>query len=328
MLTETQVANRGLQRCGASGIADGALWTEDSKNASEIRKAYEIARRTEIRRNVWRFSIREQILRALDTTTDLIVFAAWSNVTAYVINDVVLGTDGNYWQAIKAGTNHDPTLRGFDYWVPYIGQDVANLWNTDITYMAGELVYNPAVAAGVHCYISLTNQNEGNAVTDTANWMKFTTDPTRSDLNFIYPIGAGPSSNLQTRNVFKLPYGFIREAPQAPKQGSYLPLGAPAGLWYTDWQYENGYFTSMQPGPVPYRYAANIADPNAFDPMFVDGFACRLALDVCEVLTQSVNKVEEIAKLYAKFMSEARTVNGIETGPVEPPEDAYISSRY
>ena len=43
MTTETEVANRGLQRIGAGRIVAGALWTEDSNNASEIRACYDMA---------------------------------------------------------------------------------------------------------------------------------------------------------------------------------------------------------------------------------------------------------------------------------------------
>ena len=45
----TQLANRALQHCGAPRIAAGALLTEDSKNASEIRECYDPLRRAEHR---------------------------------------------------------------------------------------------------------------------------------------------------------------------------------------------------------------------------------------------------------------------------------------
>jgi hypothetical protein len=61
--------------------------------------------------------------------------------------------------------------------------------------------------------------------------------------------------------------------------------------------------------------------------MFVDGFACRLAYETCEVITQSGSKQTSLAQAYNKFMTEARQVNGIEIGPVEPPEEEYISVR-
>lgn len=321
MITETQVANKALQRVGADAIDDGVLWTENSRNAKEIRKTYDISRRTELRRNVWRFSIRTQILRPVDTDTKRVTFAAWSVVTAYVTNDVVLA-DGQLWMAQQDTMGTDPADHDFTVWSNYFGNTIAHPWDADTTWMAGELVY-----VGSDTYISLQNDNTDNLVSDTAFWQPFTTMPTLSAAKFIYPIGAGPASNTQTRNVYMLPYGFVREAPQSPRQGSQLSLGAPSGLSYTDWYYESSYFTTTTVGPIPYRFAADIEDPAAWDPMFVDGFSCRLALDVCEVLTQSTAKLGAIGSAYLKFMSEARQVNGIEIGPVEPPEDLYITVR-
>jgi hypothetical protein len=45
------------------------------------------------------------------------------------------------------------------------------------------------------------------------------------------------------------------------------------------------------------------------------------------ILTQSTTKVEQIEKLYSAFMGEARTVNGIETGATEAPEDDLVTCR-
>src|SRR5207344_778069 len=38
-------------------------------------------------------------------------------------------------------------------------------------------------------------------------------------LNIVYPIGSGPSSQNTTRNVFRLPAGYLRKAPTDPKAG-------------------------------------------------------------------------------------------------------------
>ncbi len=329
MTTETEIANLALQRMGASVIT-GILWTEDSNNATEMRVSYDHYRRAELRRNVWRFSIREQMLRPIDDTTYDVTFNAWDDATTYEKNDIVVGSDGVvYISTIASNLAHDPaTDYAFAYWTDYIGSLVANTYDDTVSYMAGEMVFDTSVAAGIHTYMSITNDNEGNAVTDTDNWFEFTDDPTRTAISFIYPIGAGPASQTSTRNVFKLPHGYLRLAPQAPKQGSFMPLGAPSALSYSDWQFESDYFTSVQPGPVPFRFAADVSDPTKFDPLFIDGFSCRLAFELCERITQSNSKVQSLGGAYNKFMTEARIVNGIETGPTEAPEDTYITVRY
>ena len=75
------------------------------------------------------------------------------------------------------------------------------------------------------------------------------------------------------------------------------------------------------------RFVADTIDVTTFDDMFCEGLAARIAESVCQILTQSDAKLRTIAGEYQKFMGEARTVNAIETGPVEPPIDDFISCR-
>lgn len=360
MITETDVANRGLQRIGAGRIAAGALWTEDSKNASEIRACYDMLRRGELRRNVWRYAIRTEVLRKMTATTKVIFHPDWDARVDYDINDRVK-SDNKTWIAVGFGVNHAPTLRTYDYWTNYFGSSTCDVYDATVTYSTGEQVYVGDVG-----YISIVDENKGNLVTDIAKWLPI--GPIAWEQWKIYAIGKRVTSGgvtyvslvndnqnntpassptkwavtgsqvLRTAaftvptasgyNIFRLPFGFMRAAPQAPKQGSYLPLGAPAGLAYSDFDYEGNYFRTSLSGPIALRFCADIEDPDLMDPLFVDGFSARLALETCEILTQSDKKLAGIGGHYNKFMSEARIVNAIETGPTEPPEDAYIALRY
>lgn len=324
LITETQIVNRALQYCGAQRIAAGLFRTEDSKNAEEARACYDMLRQAELRRNVWRFSIRETVIRGINEDTRQVTFPLWSSVTSYAINNIVRGTDGRiYISRVAANLNHDPVDPEFVYWGLYFGNDLATVWDEDTSFSAGELAY-----VSTTLYLSLQNLNEDNDPASSPLFWLEITGATLAEINFIYPIGAGPTSNTTTRNVYKLPVGFMREAPQDPKRGAWLWLGAPAGNFYTDWYYEGDYLTSMMPGPILYRFAADVDDPSAFDPMFSEGFATRLALSLSEVLSQSVTKTSALSAMYAKFMGEARIVNAIEQGPVEPPEDSYVTCRY
>jgi hypothetical protein len=366
VITETDIANRALQRAGADRIAAGLLWTEDSKNASELRTCYDMVRKSELRRNVWRYAIHTEVLRARTDTTNVIIFSTWDALVKYEINDRVY-RDGKAWICIGVGIGFDPNARTYDHWVGYFGSDTADVYSSTTTYTIGEQVYSGALA-----YISVQDGNTGNVLTDITYWLPITvpawvqfgiydignrvkvsgvtyvsiqannqnhapassptfwavtSSQTMALSSYTAPIAAGSNIVTSGRNIFRLPKGFLREAPQAPKQGSYLPLGAPAGLAYSDWQYEGNYFTTVMPGPIAFRFVADVEDPNDMDPMFIDGFSARLAFEVCEVLTQSSSKLSELGGMYNKFMTEARAVNGIETGPTEPPEDAYLSCR-
>lgn len=147
-------------------------------------------------------------------------------------------------------------------------------------------------------------------------------------LNIIYPLGAGPYSQSSTQNVYRLPNGYLRTAQQNPKIGAATALGGPSGITYNDWMFEGDYLVSSDLGPIIFRFVADVTDVSKMDDMFCEGLAARVALEVCEPLTQSSSKLGTIAKIYDEFMDQARTINAIEIGTDVPPDDSYISCRY
>lgn len=386
-ITATDIANRACQKVGAARIASGALRTENSRQASEISACYDMLRRKELRRNVWRFSIRTVALRPMDNNNaKLITFGAYNAVTSYAVNDVIVGDDGQiYFSRTAANVGNTPSTSPLS-WQLYFGPDVAQefvtTWINTVAYVIGDStvgsdgnVYtaianttgnNPVSDGGAHwvvsstvvasegstdgnatffagelvhigntVYLSLQNNNgDGNTQSGdglpppSATWLTLTTQPTLTLPNFIYPIGTSPASaNNDLRNVFRLPVGFMREAPQDPKAGGAMFLGAPDGSEFNDWDFESDYFTSTDTGPLVFRFAADVQDTTQFDPMFAEGLACSIGAEVCEILTQSTAKVSVCMTSYDKIMGEARVVNGIENGPTYPPEDSYITTR-
>jgi hypothetical protein len=382
-ITQTDIANRAMQRVGSELIGAGNLLTEDSKNAQQTRACYDILRRAEMRRNVWRFSIRTTALRPLGLSSKLLTFATYAAVTAYSVNDIVTGDDGQiYFSRVATNTGNTPSISPTK-WTLYFGPAVATefitTWGAGFTYairdhavgsdgvtyyslIDGNINHNPVgdvvnwaasvspyntatkdnffageiVHIGGTSYLSLWNNNGQGTVGNvfqggpppSATWLTLTAQPTLSPFNFIYPIGSGPSVDPATKNIYHLPCGYLREAPQDPKAGQAQFLGAPDGSTFNDWNYEGDFFTTTNSGVITYRFAADVQDVNAFDPLFVEGFSCRLALELAEPLTQSGTKLQSISTQYQKFMTEARTVNGIEDGPIYPPEDSYITCRF
>lgn len=168
----------------------------------------------------------------------------------------------------------------------------------------------------------ITSQPDANS---GQNWIKL--DATIAVLKFVYPVGAGPAYDTQTSNVFFKPYGFLREAPQDPKSGGVTFLGGPSGNQYQDWIFNGDYILTRDRNLIMLRFAADIADVTQMDNMFCEGLSCRVAGEVCEPLTQSTSKLQAIAGEYKVFMGDARAVNGIEQGPIEAPEDDFITCR-
>lgn len=362
------IANRALQHCGARRIDVTQGFNEDSQQASECAFAYGKLRRAELRRNVWRFSIRSTPLRPITSTTREMAPAMWSSVTTYTVGSLVSDAQGVLWISTRpANLNNDPGLVG--YWALYSGPLAIPEFDEDEAYHAGDVVYTQAGDGTFKAYLSLEDANEDvpgtpNVWDDEVTYRKdalviyssvvykslydFNTnqqpDVTPSawstsalpgtgsekwaqlsvaliDLRMTYPRATGG------RRIFRLPANFVRIAPQDPKAGAYTYVGGPGNRNYDDWNPEGNYFTSAYSAPIMFRFCADIQNVQEFDDMFCEGLAARLALAVAPQLTQSNADASAIAAQYTAFMSEARTVNGIETGSVEPPEDDFITAR-
>lgn len=220
--------------------------------------------------------------------------------TTYSTGNKVGASDGIIYTSVgSSNLGHDPTLDGGVHWTP----GGLNPWTT--VFVGGSGSLNWLEIGGV----------------DFPGGVALTT------LNIVYPIGTGPSTQSSTMNVFMLPASFLRPAPLNPKLPQAF-LGGPSGVRYDDRTYENGYLCTSDGGPVTLRFVANITDVRAFDTMFCEGLAARIALEVVETLTQSGAKLQAIAGEYQKFMSEARLVNSIEDAWIDQPDDDYISVRY
>lgn len=258
---------------------------------------------------------------------------AWSSTTTYTADQVV-SYSGYMWRSLLP-YNLNVT--------PAVGPSAFDI---TATYSAG----NTVTGSDNFIYSSVGNGNVGNDPTTDGGthwtntnvmngWAKTPTVPTSatswrvigaslSALSIIYPIGAGPSSNANSRNLYRLPAGYLCKAPQDPTAGAFPFLGAPTNRDMDDWQFEGDYITSMDSGPLVFRFVADVTDVSTFDDMFCEGLACRLAEAICEPVTQSRNKLADIQAEYKIFMGEARSRNLVELGAIEPSLDQFISCRF
>lgn len=421
--TPTDIANRACQHVGARRIAPGALFTEDSKEAGEISSCYDQLRTSELRRNVWVFSIRTAALRPLAATTMKLVAATYVATKRYIVGSVVTYNGSIFIGSDPNNTGNQPDVSP-DFWQQYFGPVTVNLFDSTTSYFAGELVYgsvaspsvylsmssistdnpttvpawdatitykqgdttthssatwqsntdlnlnhtpaaltafdiahsysigNTVLGSNNHNYTSVTNTNVGNDPTLDAfgtnwtdngpapwiavpalqpdqmqgqNWLKL--DATLKAIYSIYPPNSGPVGQPYSRNVYWLPNNFLRKAPQDPKAGSVSFVGAPSGRQYDDWEFQDEFIITQESRPIVLRFAADVADVSKYDPMFCEGLGARIGYEVCEALTQSVEKQQGCSAAYQKFMAEARLVNGIETAAEEPALDDYIACR-
>lgn len=472
------IANRACQHMGVRKISPTLGFNDDTVQAQEIGDCYDKLRVAELRRNVWRFSTRRAVIRAIDTNSMFLQPELWQSGKTYRPGAVVATVDGQLWFSTSKNNINNPP-GGSMLWDGYFGAMTCDPWSSKEAYLAGDIVYKVEPNGTYLVYLSLANSNSddpeavqdwvatangetryyasgdvvsysnvlyqsrinlngnntpglapavwvsatvyadgaqvtgsdavvytstqaGNTahdpVTDDgtywtqgglstqADWAALTVyginalavgadgtiyrsvqagntgnDPTTDDgtywvttgalspwttvvtnttgsrlwaqldvaldnVLFAYPLGCGPIAQSGSKNVFRLPAGFLREAPQVPKQGPGF-LGGPNGNAYNDWVYEGDYLISNDGRAIVFRFVANIHNVATMDPMFCEGLGARIALECCERVTQSDGKIGTIGAAYTKFMGDARAVNGIETGPVDPPEDELISCR-
>ena len=95
-----------------------------------------------------------------------------------------------------------------------------------------------------------------------------------------------------------------------------------------DWKIEGLYILSKDAAPLEIKYIARIEDPNYYDPLFVEAFAGRLALECAKEITDSTSDKESVKDDYKADIAEARRVGAIEKAAQEFPEDPWLAARY
>jgi hypothetical protein len=82
-----------------------------------------------------------------------------------------------------------------------------------------------------------------------------------------------------------------------------------------------------QDGPLPIRYLAREEDTGRFDPCFAEVLATRMAAELAEPLTQSLQKKQMALSEYKDAIREARRINAIEGPGQTAPDDSWIMGR-
>jgi hypothetical protein len=95
----------------------------------------------------------------------------------------------------------------------------------------------------------------------------------------------------------------------------------------SDWQIEGKMIVTDDVAPLYIRYIYDVTDPNEMDALFREALSCKLALELCEELTQSNTKLAALEALYTDIVRQAKKSNAIERTPQQPPEDPWVTVR-
>lgn len=225
----------------------------------------------------------------------------WNVSTSYSLDNTVGGSDGQIYTSLGGGnTGHDPVTDGGAHWE---ASGVLNPWTTVFTQGGGNSQWLQIGGSAFPAGVALTTPD------------------------IIYPLGSGPLSDDTSKNIYRLPAGYLRLADQNPKAGIVSWLGVPGNPPETDWTFEGDYIVTWESSPFVFRFVADVVDVSRWPSTFCEAFAARLGMEVCETLTQSTSKLASIQAEYGKWIGIATMKSGIEKGAVMPPLDDLIACR-
>ncbi|SOE49125.1 11 [Orrella dioscoreae] len=120
---------------------------------------------------------------------------------------------------------------------------------------------------------------------------------------------------------FQLPADFLRLIQIGGRRCNPRPE---VDGWYS---LEEGRILISQDGPLRIRYVKRVEDVTLFDALFVEAFACRLAMESAETLTNSGTKRQLAQGEYQQAMAQARRMNAIERPVVTTADDTWLEAR-
>lgn len=94
-----------------------------------------------------------------------------------------------------------------------------------------------------------------------------------------------------------------------------------------DWVVEGGKVLTNTSGPYDLRYTSDVAAEVKWDPLFYDAFAIALAIDLCEVITNSTSQRLDLEQQYKDAISRAKKANAFEQLPQQPSDPSFITAR-
>lgn len=94
-----------------------------------------------------------------------------------------------------------------------------------------------------------------------------------------------------------------------------------------DWQIEGRKIATNDTAPLDVRYIDDITDPQQMDALFREAFASKLAMELCEEITQSNTKKDKATEDYDWAIAEAKRTNAIERTALDPPDDVWVTTR-
>jgi hypothetical protein len=121
---------------------------------------------------------------------------------------------------------------------------------------------------------------------------------------------------------YQLPAGFLKMVEVGQ---DWLFYDSDQGPVFT---IEGGAVLTDQLSPLQIRYVQRVTNAGLFPAMFVQSFACRLAYETAESLTQSLSKRQQAIEEYKETIRIAKRNNDIEKPPQRNAPQSWERSLY
>ena len=208
----------------------------------------------------------------------------WAATTTYSAGAFVLFNSVEYLSVLNNNAGNYPNVVGSTFWEAVTG-------GTFYMSLVDLNTANPPVSSPLQWTTTFT-QGGGNQMWTQIGGAAFPMGVALLTLNIIYPLGTGPVSQSNTRNIYRLPSGYLRQAPRDPKAGSASYLGAPTNLQYTDWNLESNYIVTHDTDPIMFRFVADLPTCGKWALCSWEYLAASIACECCTRITQSTDQTE------------------------------------
>jgi len=106
-----------------------------------------------------------------------------------------------------------------------------------------------------------------------------------------------------------------------------LPDDPEIGFLGRDWIVEGRYLITNDPAPINIRYTSKVTDVSLFHPLFIEALACKIAEELCEVITQSNTKKAAAVDGFRLAIIDAKRIKAIELPPTIAQDGSWITAR-
>lgn len=94
-----------------------------------------------------------------------------------------------------------------------------------------------------------------------------------------------------------------------------------------DWRVEGQTIVTDATGQLSIRYVQDLTDTEQYDGALTEAMVLRLAVEVCERITNSRTKREALLLEYEETLADAKGADGEEASPAEFEEDVWLTVR-